>query len=126
MWLIIRKSDSTMFGAQFQKPPSNAFDPAVFDVKEWYGPAPPVHNPDEGVESYDPTLDDPDYPAFRQGRIDFDTLAGKATSEIEWLNETIPAIPTMTGAEVRNVVFRIAREQREELRAWRYIFRRLL
>jgi len=111
------------------KPPGGAWNPALFEVKEWHGGPVAIHDPDpiegEPVISYDPTLEDPDYPAFLQSRIDFDALADKASSEIKWLNETIPDIPAMTGAEVRDVVHRIAREQREELRAWRYIFRRL-
>lgn len=125
MWLVIRRSDGAVVGTQRgdQKP---EWDENSFEVKEWLGPEPALHDPDEGIESYDPTLDDPGYPAFRQSRIDFDALADKAATEVEWLNETIPLIPTMTGAEVRDVVHRIAKEQREELRAWRYVFRRLL
>lgn len=123
MWLIIRKADSAVVGTNYLVAPEAS---AAFEVKEWQGAEPPIHDPDEGVESYDPTLTDPGYPAFRQSRVDFDGLADKAAVEIEWLDETIPNIPTMTGAEVRAVVHRLAREQREELRAWRYIFRRLL
>lgn len=126
MWLIIRKSDGAVVGTNYLTGPSVNED--RFEVKEWHGVEPPIHDPhaDPPILSHDPTLDDPGYPAFRQSRIDLVALADKADAEIEWLNETIPNIPTMTGAEVREVVLRIAREQREELRAWRYIFRRLV
>jgi len=75
---------------------------------------------------------------LRETRPDFDALAGKVTTEIEWLDEQIPrleaAIPTidaMTLAELRTYIgelseglLRVLHEQREELRAWRYLLRR--
>jgi len=56
MWLIIDRKRMTVFGVQFNKPGDGLLDMGRFEVKEWYGPAPPCHNPDEGVESYDPTV----------------------------------------------------------------------
>lgn len=125
MHLLIRKADGAVVGTNYLIAP---LVDERYEVKEWHGPEPPIHDLDAElpVYSYDPTPADPDYPAFLQTRIDFDALVEKATAEIEWLDETIPDIPTMTGAEVRNVVHRIAREQRMEIKAWRYIFRRLI
>lgn len=122
MWLIIRKSDNAVVGTNYLVAPKVG---PLFEVKEWQGIEPPIHDPHEGVESYDPTLADPDYPAFLQNRIDFDELADKAASEIQWLNDTIPQIDTMTAAQVRDVVKRLAQENLRQINAWRYIFRRL-
>lgn len=60
-----------------------------------------------------------------QGRKDFESFAARATTEIGWLEETIPAIDTMTAAQVRDVVKRLAQENLEMIRAWRYVIRRL-
>lgn len=127
MWLIVRKSDSAVIGTAYQLPPARAWDPDIFEVKEWLGPEPVIHDPDADppVYSYDPTLADPDYAAFKQARQRFDELANQANSEIVWLEDTIPQINTMTIEEVRDVVKRLARENLETLRAWRYVLRRL-
>ena len=130
MWLVIDKATQRVFAIETAQPPEDAYPTALYDVKEWDGPVPklemPAIPPNPGRKAdLDPTLADPGYQDKVQQRLDFEALADKATAEIEWLDETIPNIQTMTGAEVRDVVHRLAREQREELRAWRYIFRRL-
>jgi len=53
-WLIIRRSDSTVLCCQITDPGDISNDKIV--VKKWYGRAVPAHDPEEGVESYDPTL----------------------------------------------------------------------
>jgi hypothetical protein len=49
---------------------------------------------------------------------DFEALAAKAAAEIAWLEETTPTIDDP-------VLRRIAQENREMLKAWRYVIRRL-
>ena len=60
-WLLIRRSDSTVLCCQITDPGDISNDRMV--VKEWHGRAVPAHDPEEGVENYDPTLglrpDDP-------------------------------------------------------------------
>lgn len=124
VYLVIRISDSTVFQVHHaHDDPTGRYGDA-FEVKEWYGPVPPLHDPDGGVESYDPTLDDPAYPDFLQSRLDLAALAEQAAGEIEWLAETIPDIDTMTAAEVRDVVRRLAQENLRMIKAWRYAIRR--
>jgi hypothetical protein len=60
-----------------------------------------------------------------QVRKDFEALADKAAAEVAWLEETIPQIETMTLEELRGVLKRLARENAETIRAWRYVIRRL-
>lgn len=123
MWLIIRDEDGAVVGTNYGQVAPNA--PLGHTIKEWSRAEPAVHNPEAGVESYDPTLADPDYPIFVQARVDLDALADKAATEIAWLEETIPAIDGMTLEELRSVLKRVARENAETLRAWRYVIRRL-
>lgn len=123
MWLIIRREDSAVIGTQYGLKPT--WNEDLFEVKEWYGKEPPIHDPEEGIYSYDPTLDDPEYPGFTESRLDFNALADLADSEIDWLNETIPQIDVMTAERVRDVVKRLAQENLRQVKAWRYIFRRL-
>lgn len=130
MWLIIDPNITdpagrgAVIGTSSVEPPSSAF-PAHFLIKEWGGVEPLVHDPEDGIESYDPTVDDPGYLAFLQSRLDFDALFASADNEIAWLDSTIPNISTMTAVEVRAVVERLARENREMIKAWRYLFNRL-
>lgn len=127
MWLIIRKSDHAVIGTQAEiKPPDDAWNPDIFEIKEWYGLEPLICDSETGICGYDPTLDDPTYPDFLERRGHFDELADKASSEIEWLEATIPDIDGMAAAEVRAVVKRLARENLETIRAWRYVIRRLI
>lgn len=129
MWLIIRKLNGAIVGTNYHYKPTANED--FFEIKEWHGPEPPIHDPnpvDEGepIYSYDPTLNDPTYSAFLERRVDFDELANRAIAEIEWLNDTIPQIDTMTAAQVRGVVKRLAQENLRQIKAWRYIFNRLV
>lgn len=61
----------------------------------------------------------------RETRPDLEMLAGEADAEIGWLNETIPQIDTMAAVQVRDVVKRLAQENLRQIKAWKYIFRRL-
>jgi hypothetical protein len=54
-----------------------------------------------------------------------DGLLGNSHTEVAWLEETIPQIETMTLEELRGVLKRLARENMECIRAWRYVIRRL-
>jgi hypothetical protein len=58
-------------------------------------------------------------------KVDFDDLADKIESEIAWLDVTIPMIDSMTAAQVRDTVKRLAQENQRMLRAWRYVLRHL-
>lgn len=125
MWLIIRDSDSTVAGTNYShlKPVT----PPDHTAKEWHGPEPPCHDPyaDDPVYSYDPTLNNPAWAALIQSRVDFGALADQANTEIDWLNATIPQIDTMTLEDLRAVLKRIAQENLKQIKAWRYLFRRL-
>jgi hypothetical protein len=118
MWLIVRKSDNAVVGTQSGIKP--IWDATLFEVKEWTGAEPPIHDPD--IPSYDPTLSDPTYPDFQQRRIDFAALKEQATNEIDWLNDNIPLVSSADLATLRAYLERVMREQRQEIRAWRYIF----
>jgi len=61
----------------------------------------------------------------RETRPDFDELGDKADAEVNWLGTMIPNIDTMIGEEVRDVVKRLAQENLQTIKAWRYILRRL-
>jgi len=118
MWLVIRKTDNVVVGTQQGLNPAQYWDPVLYEIKEWLGPEPPEGN-------VDPTLADPDYPAFSQSKLDFDALADKANAEIDWLETNIPLVDDMTLEELRAFLKRVARENQETIRAWRYLFRRL-
>ncbi len=125
MWLIIRKSDSAVIGTQVGIDPSACWDATLFDVKEWSGPEPPIHDPDEDIISLDPTLADPGYSTFTEARGVFNDLEARATAEIAWLEAAIPAIDSADIATLRMVLKRLAQENLQEIKAWRYLFRRL-
>lgn len=55
----------------------------------------------------------------REVKIDFDALAAQAGAEVEWLEATIPTIADP-------VVRRIAQENLRMIKAWRYVFRKLI
>ncbi|MHA2066800.1 MAG: hypothetical protein ACXABY_20715 [Candidatus Thorarchaeota archaeon] len=118
MWIIIRKSDNVVVGTQYDIKP--IWDETLFEVKEWLDAAPPIHTPD--APSYDPTLLEPTYPDFQQRKIDFAALKDQATNEIDWLNDNIPLVSSADLATLRAYLERVMREQRQEIRAWRYIF----
>jgi hypothetical protein len=60
-----------------------------------------------------------------QERRDFSGLEADIANELTYINTTLGTIDTMTAAQVRDVVKRILLEQRAELRAWRFVIRRL-
>jgi hypothetical protein len=116
MWLIVRDEDHTVVGTNYADDAPIA--PAGHTVKPWFGQEPGEGDPD-------PTLNNLGWEEQQQTRVDFDALAGKAANEIAWLEATIPGIGQMTAAQVRDVVARLARENLEMIRAWRYVLRRL-
>jgi len=132
MWLMIYKTHrrpemvGRVAGYMEVYPPEDTCPRDRFEVKEWDGPPPSLGDPDQGIlPDLDPTLDDPDYQDKLQQRVDFEVLAAKAAAEIAWLEETMPLIETMTLEELRGVLKRVARENMETIRAWRYVIRRL-
>lgn len=58
-------------------------------------------------------------------RRDFSGLEQDIANELVWIGDTLATIDTMTQAQVRNVVKRILQEQQRELKAWRFVIRRL-
>ena len=122
MWLIIRKSDSAVIGTQMgARPPEGAWDPDLFEVKEWYGPEPAIHNPEEDIESYDPTGGDE---SLSHARLDFDRLSTLADDELAWLEAIEPQVETMDLTQLRGVLRRLVSENIYQIRAWRYLFKR--
>lgn len=69
-WLIIRKSDSAVFSSQFNEPQAGEINLALFDVKPWFDTPVPVHSPDDGITSFDPTIGNAEWQAA------FDAWAG--------------------------------------------------
>jgi len=120
MWLIIRESDNAVLGTNYNIAPTA---PAGHRVVEWAGPEPPIHYPPE-VESYDPTLIDPDYAAFTEARDTFDDLETRAAAEIAWLESAIPAIDAADLETLRAVLKRLAQQNLRSIKAWRYAWRR--
>jgi hypothetical protein len=133
MWLMIYKTHphrpelvGRVAGWMEVYPPEDTCPRDRFEVKEWDGAPPNLGDEDAGIlPDLDPTLDDPNYADKVQQRIDFEALAEKATAEIAWLEETIPLIEAMSLEELRGVLKRLARENAETIRAWRYVIRRL-
>jgi hypothetical protein len=132
MWLMIYKVHKKpelvgrVAGWMEAYPPEGTCPRDRFEIREWDGSPPNLGDPDQGIlPDPDPTLDDPDYADKLQQRVDFEAPADKAAAEIAWLEETIPAIDEMTLEELRATLKRLARENAETLRAWRYVFRRL-
>lgn len=58
-------------------------------------------------------------------RWNFADLKQKAINELAYLDTTIPQIDTMTSVQVRDVVKRLAQENRQIIKAFRYLFDRL-
>jgi len=115
MWLIIRDSDSTVEGTNY-----NCMPPAPWGhtVVEWHGAEP-------GIGDRDPTLDNPAWSALTNAHVDFDELADLANSEVAWLENVIPQIATMDMENLRTVLQRLAQENLRQIKAWHYLFRRL-
>lgn len=59
-------------------------------------------------------------------RLDLKALGEQVAAELAYLDTTIANIDTYTAAQVRDVVKRLCQEQRAELRAWRYVVKRLV
>lgn len=131
IYLVIKRpTEPNQPGTVFQvhrDHPGDGYGPN-FDVKPWYGPMPQLHDPDDPenpVESYDPTFNDPQYTTFTATRADFDNLADRADNEIEWLGDVIPQIDDMTIEQLRGVLKHLVRLVRFQIKAWRYVFRHL-
>lgn len=58
-------------------------------------------------------------------QVDFAGVIGDIQTEIDYLNLTIPLIDTMTAVQVRDVVKRLAQENRGILRALRWVAKRI-
>jgi len=86
-------------------------------------------DPDEWLTTHEAEaqvlIDTGKHDPIRETRPDFDELSSRASAEIDWLDATIPNVDTMTGEEVRGVVKRLAQENLQTIKAWRYILRRL-
>ena len=118
MWIVIDKQTSLVVSVMDVPQPEGAWNPERFDVKEWMGCCVRVGDPD-------PTADDPDYAAFQQASADLDGLADLADGEVSWLEATIPQIAAMDLEDLRTVLLRLAQENLRQIKAWRYLFRRL-
>lgn len=69
MWLIIRKKDGAVLGTNYNCAP---LAPKGCEIKEWFGAEPAVHDPRQGIESYDPTVglaEDHEYRVGLPGRV---------------------------------------------------------
>jgi hypothetical protein len=69
---------------------------------------------------------DPRPVGYDSHRDKMEDLLGAAEAELEWLDENIPLIGTMNAVQVRTVVNRLAQENRQMIRAWRYVLNRML
>ena len=118
MWIVVRRSDNIVVGTQREVDPTPFWDAEKFEVKEYHGCC-------VELDELDPTLDDPDWQVLANSRVDFDALADKADNEVDWLETAIPQIETATLDQLRTLLQRLARQNLEQIKAWRYLFRRL-
>lgn len=58
-------------------------------------------------------------------RLDLADLGRQVAAELAWLDTTVSSIDDYAAAQVRDVVKRLAQENRATLRALRYVVRRL-
>jgi len=123
MWLIIRDSDSAVVGTNYAQ--AKPGTPPGHTAKEWYGAEPPLHDPEDGVESYDPTLDDPAYVELVSFHADFDALAETAANEIAWLEDALDVVDVADLATLRIILKHVLRENLGMVKAWRYVLKRL-
>lgn len=78
------------------------------------------------VAAFDPVAEVAVYEATASAeKTDLSDLLPQINTELNYISTTLAAIDTMTAAQVRDVVKRILLEQRAELRAWRFVIRRL-
>jgi hypothetical protein len=124
MWLVLRQSDNRVVRVEDEDPG----EITGYEVFEWEGDVdfyPREYlDPEDGqthgeVLGFDPRV------SFDSGREKFEELATKAEVEIAWLEATIPLIDTMNQAELVAVIKRLAQENREMLKAWRYVLNKL-
>jgi len=124
MWIIIKKSDDTVVGTHYGNRPAG-WNETLFDLKEWTGEEPPIHDPDEGVISLDPTIDNPDWTDFQASRVDFAAMALQADNQIAWLDVEIPNVPLADLSTLREYLERVMRQNRQMIKAWCYMIKRI-
>lgn len=78
---------------------------------------PPIHLPDKG--------DLGEAIAGEVERLDLADLGRQVAAELAWLDTTVSSIDDYAAAQVRDVVKRLAQENRAVLRALRFVVRRL-
>lgn len=125
MWLIIRDSDSAVIGTLSVRPPAGVYGSGV-TLKEWAGDEPHPYDPLTDTWSTDPTLADPGYADFEQSGVDFLALRAQAATEITWLDTNIPLVDIADLADLRVYLERVMRQNRQTIKAWRYIAKRLI
>lgn len=125
MWLIIRDSDNAVIGTLSVEPPVDTYGPGV-TFKEWAGAEPPSYDSKADTWSTDPTLTDPGYADFEQSGVDFLALRAQAATEITWLDTNIPLVDIADLADLRVYLERVMRQNRQTIKAWRYIAKRLI
>lgn len=123
MWIIVRLSDNMVVGTNYTTCPPT---PLGHAVKEWYGSEPAVYDPETGEGDTDPTLVDPDYALFTEARTNLENIEDAATDEIAWLLDAIAEVDGADLTALRTMFKRVLQEQLREIRAWRYVIRRLM
>jgi hypothetical protein len=126
MWLVIN-DEGYVVSHDRAKPGEQ---PEGYEVVEWFGAI--------EWEVYDTiTLPsgeevpvvrgiDPRPVGYEDHRDKMEELLTAAGDELDWLDATIPDIDTMNSSAVQGVVKRLAQENRQQIRAWRYVINRLL
>lgn len=125
MWIVINTAGDVV-SVQENEPP----DQPGHEKVEWYGQIEWVV--DHVIEHPDGTQHpvlrgvDPRPVGYEAHRDKMTDLQTAASSELDYLDTTIPTIDTMTDVQVRDVVKRLAQENRQMIRAWQYVLNRLL
>lgn len=121
-WLAVR--DGKVRVAMNTRPDPEGLG-GTHDVFEWFGSyevyAEEILAPDGTVSQPAQAGLDPRPVDYDTGRDKLDELAAAIADELAWLDDNIPLIGTMNAAQVRAVVGRLARENRQILRGMRYL-----
>lgn len=123
IYLVIQKSADpeqagTVLTAHWDTDnPTGRYNPDLFKIIEWHGDIPATGDPD-------PTWENPEYDTLQGTRRDWSDLANLADTEISWLEDTLENFDALTTTELREVIRRLLQENRRQLLAWRYVFRR--
>lgn len=124
MWLVKRLSDGRIMSAQVNCPP----ELPGHEVFEWFGDYEVNvvgHTTPDGVEIPDVFGIDPRPAGWDSHRSKFDDIVTMLDDEIDYLDTTIPDIESMTMPQALAVVKRLAQENRQVLRAFKYFANRL-